>query len=219
MLHIRSFILFTVIGLYLPALYSCKPEKPKDNTNELYLAYPDSILNWHNASRPEWEWTAKTEGWVNIITRDKRIEIRHIPEQGSEIISYFLQHEGEKQNKDSVIIKRAEVIFLGRGLLVNSLMMKETIYFYLETDEIPSLIKDIGKVKSYKGFGLGERKITLGSQANMPPYCACDHSYTPPGNCKAGQNMELKCASANEFGSCRVTCTGQTYACCDRGFE
>jgi len=219
MLHFRSFILFTVIALYLPALYSCKPEKPKDNTNELYLAHADSIIKMHNASLPEWEWATKTDGWVRIITKNNRIEIQHIPEQGTEIISYFLQHEEAKQKADTMIIHRVEVIFLGRGLLVNSLMKKETMYYYLESDKIPSLIKDIGNVKFFKGFGLGERKIIQGSQADQPPYCACDHSYTPPGNCKAGQNMELNCASANEYGSCRVICTGQTYACCDRGFE
>ena len=218
MILCRTFILVTVIALCLPAFYGCKTE-PKENTNELYLAHPDSIINMHNKSLPEWEWTTRTEGWVNIITKHKRIEIQHVPEKGTEIISYFLQNEEENDKTDSLTIKRAEVIFLKRGLLVNSLMKKETLYFYLETDEIPSQIEDIGKVKSFKGFGLGERKIILGSQANLPPYCACDHASTPPGNCKAGQTMELSCASTNEYGSCKVTCTGQTYACCDRGFE
>jgi len=218
MILFRSFLLFTLIALCLPAFYGCKPE-PTHNANDLYLAHADSIINSYNAPLAQWEWTAKTDGWVNIITKNKRIEIQHVPEMGNEIISYFLQNEEENDKIDSVTFKKAEVIFLKRGLLVNSLMKKETMYFYLETDEIPSLIKDIGKVKYFKGFGLGERKITLGSQANQPPYCACDHASTPPGNCKAGQNMEMNCASANEYGSCKVICTGQTYACCDRGFE
>ncbi|HEY3386208.1 MAG TPA: hypothetical protein VGK46_06850 [Saprospiraceae bacterium] len=218
MILLRAFVLFTLVTICLPTFFSCKQE-PTHNANELYLALADSIIKTHNASLQEWEWAIKTYGRVQIITKNNRIEIQHIPEQGTEIISYFLQNEVKSEKIDSVSINRAEVIFLGRGLLVNSLMKKETMYYHLETDEIPSLIKEIGKVKYVKGFGLGERKINLGSRADQPPYCACDHASTPPGNCKAGQKMELNCASANDFGSCKVTCIGQTYACCDRGFE
>ena len=114
MILLRAFVLFTLVTICLPTFFSCKQE-PTHNANELYLALADSIIKTHNASLQEWEWAIKTYGRVLIITKNNRIEIQHIPEQGTEIISYFLQNEVKSEKIDSVSINRAEVIFLGRS--------------------------------------------------------------------------------------------------------
>lgn len=216
--NITFFFFCIALSVGATTLFSCKPEQVPQ-TKDLYIPNADSILSRHNAQMPEWDQANMTHGTAEILIREGNLIVIHVPEQGNETMYYALQTENKKHNIEHEKINRAEVIFLGRSLIVNSLLKKQTLYFHLETDPIPDDVKAIGKVKSFKGFGIGVRKIPLGSPGDKAPYCACDHSYTPPGNCKAGQNMDMNCASGNEYGSCKVTCVGQTYACCDRGFD
>jgi hypothetical protein len=210
---------FLAILFLAYSMIGCKSEPGAEGPKDFHLVMADSIISQYNADRAEWDRTEMTIGDVEILVKENRIELRHLPESGNEFMAFFLQTENNKHGLEAGKLGRCEVIYMERNLLVNSLSSKRTLHFYLDKDPKPAFLKEIKGVKSYTGFGLGVRKIVHGSQPYQATYCACDQAATPPGNCKAGGVLDLKCATSNEFGSCRVTCTGQTYACCDRGFE
>ena len=198
----------------------CKPDPTKPvKTEDLYIKNADSLLSRHNADMPQWDQASLTQGRLQLIVKEDRITISYVGFTATETVNYFLQTEKKKHKLEDEYVDRAEVLYLGRSLLVNSLVKKQTLYFHLDGEEMPDDIKAIGDVQSFSGYGLGVRKITQGIQPETVPYCACDNVATPPGNCKAGMNMDMTCAFANENGGCKVVCTGQYYACCDRGFE
>jgi len=210
--------LLTVLSLSL-ALASCKPgtTTDADSQSDFSLALADTIIKQYNASRPEWDAALSTVGPVTILIKPDHIELQHIGENVFELMSYFILMGDKKHDLEGSFIERAEVIFLDRAILVNSLESRKTLHFYIETDSKPEYLKEIKGIKSYGGYGIGLRKITSGSQADQAPYCGCQSSTIPPANCKAGGVMNMTCATANEHGSCRVSCSGQTYACCDKG--
>jgi hypothetical protein len=215
--NVFFYVILFVFGL---SMTNCKPEPPKPvKTEDLYIKNPDSILSRHNEGRPEWDQATLTQGRVQLTVKEDRITISYVGVNATETVNYFLQTEKTAHKLKSDYMARAEVLYLGRSLVVNSLVKKQTLYFHLDGEKIPEDIEDIGDVQSFSGYGLGIRSITHGMQPETVPYCACDHASTPPGNCKAGMNMDMSCAFANDNGGCKVICTGQYYACCDRGFE
>lgn len=209
-----------IVTLLICGFAACKSETGSGEPADYHLTNADIILSQYNADRPEWDYAERTEGRVVILVRKNKIVIEHNPPDSvNEQRIFFLQTKEERADLEQVAFKKAEVLFLDKHLIVNALDVKKTLHFYVENEDKPAYLKDIKGLKSYAGYGLGLRKINLsGNRANVP-FCACDHASTPPGNCKAGGVLDLKCASATEDGSCRVACSGQYYACCDRGFE
>lgn len=197
----------------------CKSEPGDTGPKDHHLATADSIVSQYNAGRPDWDRTVKMEGNVNIKVKEGRVSIDLEADNASEFMNYFFQTEHKEHGLKTDSFGRAEVIYLERMLIVNSLSKKKTLVFSIDLNKEPSFLKDLNDPKMYYGYGIGLRKITKGSAPEKAPYCACDQSSTPPGNCKSGGVLSLNCATSNVDGSCRVTCSGQTYACCDRGFE
>ena len=113
------------------------------------------------------------------------------------------------------MIENAEVFYLDRHLLVNSLVSKKTYLFSVTTDPIPDYLKGIEGVINVSGYGLGIRKFAIGVEGKEVPTCKCVPSGYPMGNCQTSELNAVYCVSANEAGSCKVTCGGQTFACCD----
>ena len=206
------------IAALVLVLAACKSEsagKP-DGQTDYRLTIADSIIAQYNAARPEWDAALSTVGQVTIVLHKDHIELQHIAENAQELMSYFLLTGDKKPELKEGVYGRAEVIYLDRTLIVNSLERRNTMYFYIETDNKANYLRDIKSVEVYGGYGLGLRKITYGSKADQPPFCGCQPSNVPPANCKSGGVMDMTCASSNEHGSCRVSCSGQTYACCDK---
>lgn len=197
----------------------CKSEPGDTGPKDHHLATADSIVSQYNAGRPDWDRTVKMEGNVIIKVKEGRVSIDLEADNASEFMNYFFQTEHKDHGLKTDSFGRAEVIYLERMLIVNSLSKKKTLVFSIDLNKEPSFLKDLNDPKMYYGYGIGLRKITKGSAPEKAPYCACDQSSTPPGNCKSGGVLSLNCATSNVDGSCRVTCSGQTYACCDRGFE
>lgn len=209
--------LITALFLLL-VVTSCKSgtAEKSDGQTDFRLAIADTIIRQYNASRPEWDLALSTVGTVTIVLKEDHIELQHIGENAQELMSYFVLTGDKKHDLEASSFGRAEVIYLDRALMVNSLERRKTLFFYIETDNKPEYLKDIKGVEVYGGYGIGLRKINYGSKADQPPYCGCQSSSVPPANCKSGGVMDMTCASANEHGSCRVSCSGQTYACCDK---
>jgi hypothetical protein len=218
----KNNILFTIA--FIPALFllsvmsSCTSGSADkaDGQTDFRLAIADTIIQQYNALRPEWDLALSTVGNVTIVLNEDHIEIQHTGENAHELMSYFVLTGDNKHDLEASAFGRAEVIYLDRALIVNSLERRKTLFFHIETDNKPDYLKDIKGVKTYGGFGIGLRKINYGSQPDQPPYCGCQSANVPPANCKSGGVMDMTCASSNEHGSCRVSCSGQTYACCDK---
>jgi hypothetical protein len=209
--------LMTLLFL-LTGLVACKSESKveSDGQTDFSLAIADSIVRHYNASRPEWDAALSTVGQVTIGLKEDHIELQHIGENVHEIMNYLLLTGDKKHKLEASVFGRAEVIYLDRAMLINSLERKQTLFFHIETDNTPEYVKDIKGIEVYGGYGLGLRKIAYGSQPDQAPYCGCQSSNVPPANCKSGGVMDMTCASSNEYGSCKVSCSGQTYACCDK---
>jgi hypothetical protein len=197
---------------------SCNSESGGSN-KDLHLAARDTIVRQYNADRPDWDQADWSEGKANMIVKEGRIVIEYEADNSTELAYYFFQTDDNDQGLKSDSLGRAEVIFMERNMVINSLQRKKTFLFTIDKGHEPAYLKELDGAKVYYGYGLGARKVIKGSPLENVPYCACDLASTPPGNCKAGGVLNLNCATANENGSCRVACSGQTYACCDRGFE
>lgn len=218
----KNNILFNLASMaalvMLLVVASCKSGSAdtSDGQTDFSLAIADTVISQYNASRPEWDLALSTVGSVTIVLKEDHIELQHIGENAHELMSYFILTGDKKHDLEASAFGRAEVIYLDRAILVNSLERRRTLFFYIETDNRPEYLREIKGVETYGGYGIGLRKINYGSKADQPPYCGCQPSNIPPANCKSGGVMDMTCASANEHGSCRVSCSGQTYACCDK---
>ena len=214
-ISIGSFILLTGIFLFV----SCKQDKTPSTPQDYHIKSPENILSQYNAGRPDWDWSVRTLGSVKITVSDTMILLEHLDQFDPQIVYYFLQTKEKAKGLKSGTIEKAEVFYLDRHLLVNSLESKQTYLFSVETDPVPDYLKGIEGVTAFTGYGLGVRKIIIGAEKGTIPFCGCMPASYPIGNCKSNEMNPIFCVSATEAGSCRVACSGQYYACCDRKME
>jgi hypothetical protein len=185
-------------------------KEPKD----YHLAVMDSISAQYNSQREEWDRSEITMGPVNIIVMDSMVYIEHNPEKGEQQITYFLPTEKREGHIKPGLFGKAEVLFLDRNLIVNSLEKEKTLLFSIKVDPDPEYVKKLMDVKQYKGIGLGVRKVFKRSPTKNAPYCSCEVAGSQKINCNTGGTESLNCSSTNDDGSCRISCSGQRYACC-----
>jgi len=207
------------ILLLVSFLLNCKKESGTGEIKDFHLAMADTILSQYNAERPNWDWSFRTEGKVNIRVKDSMISIEHNPDNGEELATYFLQTGKKDHHFKTGLFGLAEVIFLDRNLIVNSLETKKTLLFSIKVDPDPYYLKYLNNVKQYKGFGLGVRKTNRGGAWEKAPYCSCEPAGSLEDLCISGGPDALSCSTANLEGSCRVSCSGQTFACCDKKMD
>ena len=209
---ICSFFLLVTAILFC----GCKGDKTSTETQDYHIKSPENILSQYNAGRPDWDSSVRTLGSVKITVSDTMILLEHMDQFDPQLVYYFLHTKEKAKGLKSGTIEKAEVFYLDRHLLVNSLESKQTYLFSVETDPVPDYLKGIEGVTAFTGYGLGARKITIGAEKGTIPFCGCMPADYPIGNCKSTEMNPLYCVSATEAGSCRVACSGQYYACCDR---
>ncbi|MEP6795077.1 MAG: hypothetical protein ABJB16_12170 [Saprospiraceae bacterium] len=209
-LHAFYPFVFLLIGTLLMRC-SNGPDEIKD----FHLVTADSIIGQYNAGRAEWDRGQKIEGNVTITATKYLTTIDVEPDSSHHVFSFFLQVENNEANLLSVAPGRAEVIYLDRDLIVNSLVTKRILYFKMKSDKKPSYLEGLKDMKEYAGYGLGMRKVAKGYKIESAPFCSCISVDTKGWNCPSGGEGALSCGVGNDVGNCRINCSGQTFACCD----
>ncbi|MEO6131476.1 MAG: hypothetical protein ABIQ02_06485 [Saprospiraceae bacterium] len=189
----------------------CGNRSPKD----LRMLNAGDILSQYNAGRPNWDWSAKLEGNVKIEATKNLITIHVEADSSGEIISYFLQMENNGDSLLSVPPGKAEVLYLDKHLVVNFLTTKKIVYFKIKSDKKPSYLESIENMSEYAGYGLGMRRVNKGNTLESAPFCSCIQAGSTEFTCPSGGEGALSCGVGNNVGSCKINCSGQTYACCD----
>ena len=210
---IPSALLLFMLGSFL---FSCQRGSGKGETKDYHLTVMDSILEQYNSQREEWDRSVLTKGSVSITVMDSMIAIEHDPENEGQLITYFLQTEKREGHIHTGIFGKAEVLFLERNVIVNSLEKDMTYLFSFNVDQDPYYLKSLKDVKQYKGIGLGVRKVNKDSPTKNAPYCSCVKAGSREDVCETGGNSALNCSSTNFDGSCRIICSGQRFACCGK---
>jgi hypothetical protein len=199
--------------------YACKTDSGDEGQTDFHLPNSEAIVNAYNSERPDWDRTEKTEGPVDILIEDNLISITHDAYASSDIVTYYLQTDAKTTKLKSGRIEIAEVIYLEKSLIVNSITDKNTLFFSVNTDPSPEYLKSMRGVKTFLGYGLGARRIIKGMRSVDAFYCDCAPAGYPEGACPRSNSLSINCSAANEHGSCRVYCTGQTFACCGKRGE
>lgn len=197
----------------------CKNDSGGNGQTDFRLSNTETILTAYNSDRPDWDKSEKTEGPVDILVEDNLISITHDAYASDAIVTYYLQTDSKAKNLKSGHIEIAEVIYLERSLIVNSVTDKNTLFFSVDTDPSPDYLKSMKGVKTFLGYGLGARRIIKGMRSVDAFYCDCVPAGYPEGACPSSNSLSLNCITSNEHGNCRVVCTGQTFACCGKRGE
>jgi hypothetical protein len=205
-----------VIFMFVSLFFSCQNGAGKSGPRDYHMAVMDSISVAYNAQKEEWDRSIITVGNVNITVMDSMVYIEHDPENGDQEITYFLQTEKREGHVKPGLFGKAEVLFMDRNLIVNSLEKEKTYMFSIKVDPDPNYVKKIEDLKQYKGIGLGVRKVFKSSQTKNAPTCSCEIAGSQNVNCATGGSESLSCSSTNDDGSCRISCSGQRFACCGR---
>lgn len=216
MLKEASGLLLTGMLLITISMVSCKSESGGKEPKDYHFPNAKDILSAYNADRPDWDKSEKTEGSIKIMVEDDIVYIEHDAYNSLEIVTYYLQTQKKVRGLDPEQIEIAEVLYLDRNLIINSLKDKRRYHFALETDAKPDFLNGVTDVKTFVGYGLGLRKVNKGNNGENVRYCHCQFGDYPEALCPAGGSVSLDCRSTNEDGSCKVTCSGQTFACCDK---
>lgn len=200
---------FLIIGF---SFSNCK--NGLGGSKDLHLVAADTILSQYNHARPEWDRAVKEEGMVTITTTKDLITIDVVQDSSNEQISYFLQTDSTVTSSLSVPAGRAEVLYLDKHLIVNSLVTKQVLYFKLKAEKKPEYLEQIKNMKEYSGYGLGLRAVSRGFTLESAPFCTCVLASSV-ARCTSGGDGILSCGTGNNAGRCKVACSGASYACCD----
>jgi hypothetical protein len=211
---VMSKVLFSFLVFGIISVSACKSESEKSGNGDYHMAALHEILAAYNAEKPDWDRAEKTEGPVKILVEKDMVYIEHDGYNSVEIVTYFLQTEKKVRGLKSGSIEIAEVLFMESNLIVNSIKDNRTLHFALNHAAHPGYLPALKEAKTYTGFGLGFRKVNKGSFPENVSSCQCEKAGNFDSLCPSGGSMFLDCRSANEYGACRVTCSGQTFACC-----
>jgi hypothetical protein len=223
MKSIRQRILHMPLAITLCMLfllsYACKTDSGESGQSDYRLPNSAAILNEYNSERPDWDKSEKTEGPVDILVEDNLISITHDAYASSNIVTYYLQTDSKAKKLKSGHIEIAEVIYLEKSLIVNSVTDKNTMFFSVNSSLSPQYFKSTKGVKTFFGYGLGVRRVIKGMRSVDAYYCDCAPAGYPEGACPSSNSLSITCTASNEHGSCKVYCTGQTFACCGKRGE
>lgn len=204
------------IGL---VLFSCRNGSVISQTNEQHLAKLDTIRDLFNAKREPHDWTAITKGRINIIVDAKLISIHHTPDTGNVSMIYFLQTGNQNHDLRSDSFAMAELLFLGRNLIIHIPDKRKTLLFSVIDETVPAYLHGFTDAKKYVGYGLGVRKFVKGGLIDNVPFCQCEPLGTPDSDCNRGGDGAHGCGTGTPDGSCEVSCSMAAFACCDKKIE
>lgn len=208
-----------IAGLILHCIMfmSCKGGVFTSHAEYPHLLKLDTILTQYNGKREQQDWAVITHGKVNITIKEDIVIIDHLPEQGPELITYFLQGATTNYDLKTDSLGRCEVLFLGRNLIVHPFKEKGALLFTVRDVTVPAYLKNFAVVKQYIGYGLGARKFERGSLRDNVPFCLCEKLGTPSYDCGIGDDGTAHgCANGTPDGSCEVSCSESAFACCDK---
>ena len=218
-----------VVGVLLLGLYfiCCKNVQSTNGNADMNgsashltsLAVADSLISRYNAKAPVNEQFKKTKGNVNIVPGDNIISIEYFPEDADETVTYYLYTKLEYPELKSGPFGLAEVIYLGRNLIVNSLDAERSLFLFISGEEMPAYLKELNNVLLYQGYGLGYRRVKKDASPDTVPYCTCEPSGGRADFCGSGGEGALSCSVGSSGGSCRISCGGQTFPCCDKKMD
>ncbi len=196
---------------------ACKGGTFTSHTEYPHLLKLDTILTQYNSKREQQDWAVMTQGKVNITIKEDIVTIEHLPEQGPELITYFLQGATKNYDLKTDSLGRCEVLFLGRNLIVHPFREKKPLLFTVRDLTVPAYLKNFTEVNQYVGFGLGARKFERGGLHDNVPFCLCEKLGTPSYDCGIGDDGTAHgCANGTPDGSCEVSCSESAFACCDK---
>ncbi|HZV70216.1 MAG TPA: hypothetical protein VFG10_11760 [Saprospiraceae bacterium] len=190
-----------------------------NEAKDLHLVQADEIMSQYNAGRSAWDQGISLEGNVTITATKYLTTIDIEPDSSNVAYSFFLQTENNEANLLAVAPGRAELLYLDPHIIVNSLVTPGILYFKLESDKKPSYLEVLQNMKEYTGYGLGMRKVEKGHAMENSPFCSCITGDGKESNCSSGGEGALSCGTGNNAGTCKITCSGQTIACCDSRSE
>ena len=88
----KTLILLIATVLHSGIIFnSCKNGSFLSETEYPHLLKLDTILAQYNSKREKPDWTSLTVGKVNLVIKEDIVMIDHMPEEGAELITYFLQ--------------------------------------------------------------------------------------------------------------------------------
>jgi len=195
----------------------CKNGSFISETEYPHLLQLDTIMDQYNSKREQPDRTSLTEGKVNIVIKEDMVMIDHMPEEGAELITYFLQGATKNYDLKTDSLGKCEVLFLGRNLIVHPFKEKKPLLFTVRDMTIPAYLKNFTDAKQYIGFGLGARKFERNGLHDNVPFCLCEKLGTPSDDCRIGNDGGAHgCATGTPDGSCVVSCSESAFACCDK---
>ncbi|MFZ1675876.1 MAG: hypothetical protein WAT91_01305 [Saprospiraceae bacterium] len=208
-----------ITGLFLLSInfISCKGGTFTSDTEYPHLLKLDTILTQYNGKREQQDWAIITQGSVNMTIKEDMVTIDLTPEQGPELITYFLQGATKNYDLKTDSLGRCEVLFLGRNLIVHPFREKKPLLFTVRDLTVPAYLKNFIDVKQCIGYGLGARKFEKGGLHDNVPFCLCEKLGTPSYDCGIGDDGTAHgCANGTPDGSCEVSCSESAFACCDK---
>jgi hypothetical protein len=206
-----------VFFLHFIIFISCKGGVFTSGTEYPHLLKMDTILTQYNSKREQQDWAIMTQGKVKITVKEDMVTVDHLPEQGPELITYFLQGATVNYDLKTDTLGRCEVLFLGRNLIIHPFREKKPLLFTVRDLKVPAYLKNFTEVKQYIGYGLGARKFERGGLHDNVPFCLCEKLGTPSYDCGIGDDGTAHgCANGTPDGSCEVSCSESAFACCDK---
>lgn len=210
---------FWVIVMIMLGFASCKNETVQSGPKDRHLVLADTILNVYNSDRQPYDLGMFNLGPANIVVTENKVVIEQFVATANETMSYFMQTDEKLKAVKSGPIGNSQIIFTERYILVNSLEQDLRYLFTINSDAVPWFEKQVEGLKTYNGYGIGVRKVMLGSPPDKAPYCKCLYPDTYAFVCNAGGSEQIQCGTANDNGACKVSCNNKTYPCCDMGQE
>ncbi len=212
-------LLFIIPVFFLVGIFfiRCKNFSFAKQAEYPHLLKMDTILMQYNAKREQQDWAMITQGKVNITVKEEIVTLDHMPTQGPEAVTYFLQGATKNYDLKTDSLGRCEVLFLGRNLIIHPFKEKLPLLFTVRDLTVPAYLKNFTDVKQYIGFGLGARKFERGGLHDNVPFCLCEKLGTPSYDCGIGDDGTAHgCANGTPDGSCEVSCSQSAFACCDK---
>jgi len=209
-------LLFFAFAFLMIAFSFSNCTNESGHSKALRLMVGDTILSHYNQGRAEWDRGVKEEGMVTITSTKNIINIAVAADSSFETNSYFLQTDSTVTSSLSFPAGRAEIIYMDKHLIVNSLERKEVLYFKIKSDKKPAYLEQIKNMKEFAGYGLGLRSVSTGFAMESAPLCTCVLTGTPAICTTGGDGAGLlSCGTGNNAGRCKIACSGASYACCN----
>ena len=213
----KRLLLTVVTGIFLAVfiLGGCKADTSKAVIQDYHLVQLDSIRSQFNSKREQKDWAALTRGRAKLLVTDELVSILYTPASKEENVVYFLQGATKDYGLKTDSLGLIEELFLERNLIINCLEENKTLLFSVRDERIPTYLQGFAPTKQYTGYGLGARKINKDGASGNVPWCKCEALGSPDSNCTLGGDGTHACGSGTPDGSCEISCSQSTFACCD----